>query len=201
MVKTDYNRFVTVLNAAMDVYGRERTGTALALWWKVLQPFTMEQVEAGLSSHLRTCRFAPTPADIIAAICSADGRPTADEAWAMIPRSESESVIWTDEMSYAYGIAAPLLEAGDAVAARRAFIDAYEGSVAKARSAGKPVKAWPSWGWDASGREIAVTNAVERGLLTHDQARGYLPAIARTEIQTPLLQGIVDKLTKQVESE
>jgi len=42
-----------------------------------------------------------------------DGRPDADEAWAMMPQDELASVVWTDEMAKAWGIVMPLLEAGD----------------------------------------------------------------------------------------
>lgn len=188
MREHDYERFAKVVNAVMDVYGRERSGVALALWFKALQPFTLEQVEAGLSEHMRVSRFAPTPADVIAAITALDGRPTADEAWAMIPRSESESVFWTEEMAQAYGVASSLLSYGDQVGARRAFIDAYQSAVSKARAAGKPLKAWPSWGQDASGRQAALTQAVERGLLTREKAAQYVPLLPNGTVPELVLE-------------
>jgi hypothetical protein len=76
-------------------------------------------------------------------------------------------------MSKAYGIAAPLLDRGDAIAARRAFIDRYEHEVANNRRAGLPVHAWPSWGWDERGRAPALSRAVEIGLMPPRAAAQY----------------------------
>jgi hypothetical protein len=170
MVKTDYARFTTTLGATLEVYGKDRSDGAMALWWKLLVPFDLAAIEAALAQHLRGNRFAPTPADIIAILQSKDGRPTADEAWAMIPRDESSSAPMTDEIAHALGIAQPLLSAGDQVAARRAFIDAYTRAVDEARAAGRPVKCWISFGWDAGGREGAVERAVQLGMI--DRACG-----------------------------
>jgi hypothetical protein len=173
MVESDYRRFVDIVSGVMGLYGRERSDVAVAIWWKVMQRFELESVEAALAEHVTLGKFAPTPADIIAILTAKDGRPTADEAWSMIPRDENASVIWTDEMSKAYGIAAPLLEHGDPVAARRAFIDRYQSEVARNRAAGIPVHAWPSWGWDERGRSAALAHAVEIGLLPARTAALY----------------------------
>ena len=94
----------------------------------------------------------------------------------MCPRSEYDSVVWTDEMAGAYGIAAALLEHGDQVAARKAFLDRYEALVAKARAAGTPMRVSPSFGFDVGGREAAVQKAVDAGLLPVDRAQKFLPA-------------------------
>jgi hypothetical protein len=175
MKQTEFKRFGDVLNGVMEVYGRDRSPTAIALWWKVLEKFELSDVEGALAQHVRTSRFAPTPADVVTIICERDGRPGAEEAWAMIPRSEAESVIWTEEMAKAYGVCAPLLSAGDSVAARRAFIDSYKSEVDKARLHGTPVKVTPSWGWDENSKEAAVRAAIERGMLTHQRAVALLP--------------------------
>lgn len=176
MQSNDKGQFLKVLAACLDMYGRERSDTVLALWWKLMQPYGLDQVQDALASHMRTSKFCPTPADVIEQITSKDGRPSPDEAWAMIPRSEHDSVIWTEEMAQAYGVAAPLLEHGDQVAARKAFIARYEGLVAKSRAEGVPMKVTPSFGFSLSGRAAAVEKAVERGLLPKEKAQAYLPA-------------------------
>lgn len=173
MKQSEFKGFSDVLNGVMDVYGRERSPTALALWFKALANFDLAQVAEVLAAHMAQSKFAPTPADILQALTSKDGRPTADEAWSMIPRDEYASVIWTDEMSKAYAMAAPLLDSRDQVAARRAFMDRYESEVRANRLAGKPVNAWPSWGWDERGRAGALAKAVDIGLLAPMQAAGY----------------------------
>lgn len=72
----------------------------------------------------------------LADICQrlADNRPGFEEAWAKCPKDESETTTWTDEMAYAYGIAAPLLD--DPIQARMAFKEAYATAVMEARAAG-----------------------------------------------------------------
>ncbi len=54
--------------------------------------------------------------DIIVRI--ADGRPDAEEAWHMLPMDEMTSTVWTEEIAHAWGVASPLLEAGEIAAAR-----------------------------------------------------------------------------------
>lgn len=179
MVKSDYPRFVQILTGVLDVYSKPKSDVAMALWWKALERYDLKAVEAALSEHIMTNRFCPTPADVGDFLRSQDGRLTADEAWAMVPRSESASSPMTDEIAAGLRSAGPLLANGDQVAARRAFIDSYNAAVATARREGKPMRVWFSWGWDPNGRASAVNEAVERGLITHERAAafaGQLPA-------------------------
>lgn len=194
MNDSEFQRFGDVVSGVMDVYGRERSPVAVALWWKVLQRFSLAEVESALAKHMHTSRFAPTPADVTAMISDGDGRPGADEAWAMIPRSESESVIWTEEMAKAYGVAAPLLSNGDQIAARKAFIDAYTSAVAKARMNGDPVKVTPSWGWDERGRDSAIRTAIERGLLTQARAVALLPTFGASDALPAIAHDVAKRL-------
>jgi len=111
--------------------------------------------------------------DIIVRI--ADGRPDAEEAWNMLPRDETDSIVWTEEMAQAWGLAAPLLEAGDAAAARKVFDENYAKAVQQARIRREPVRWMPSLGSDVKGREAVVLDAVRKGRLTADQASALLP--------------------------
>ncbi len=86
----------------------------------------------------------------------------------MIPRDESGSVVWTDEMAAAYGIAGPLLAQGEPIPARMAFLEHYRAAVAKARMDGVPPKWWPSLGHDPRGREQVLLEAAEKGRIGHD---------------------------------
>jgi hypothetical protein len=111
--------------------------------------------------------------DIIVRI--ADGRPDTEEAWNMLPRDEMASTVWTEEMAQAWGLASQLLEAGDVVAARRAFSEAYAKAVQQARVRRDPVRWMPSLGSDVKGREAVVLDAVRKGRLTATQANALLP--------------------------
>lgn len=104
-----------------------------------------------------------------------DGRPGADEAWAMIPRDEYTTVVMTNEMAEAYGIARPLLDEGDQVAARMAFKEAYARIVDANKRIGATPKWFPSLGQDKEGREVALAEAVRLGRLSGDHACALLP--------------------------
>lgn len=116
-----------------------------------------------------------------------DGRPEANEAWAMIPKSESASVVWTREMAESFGVAFPLIQDGDHVAARMAFIESYKSKCADARNNGIPVKWEPSLGHDINGREHVLLEAVQKGLLAQDHVAKLLPYHEQTEFTNKLL--------------
>jgi hypothetical protein len=94
-----------------------------------------------------------------------DGRLGADEAWATIPQDESLSAVITEEMAEAYGIALPILQGGDKVAARRSFIEAYQRIVAENKANNVPVKWFPSLGHNQEMCEEVVKNAIRLGRL------------------------------------
>jgi len=108
----------------------------------------------------------------------ADGRLTANEAWSAVldAQDEGATVVWCDEMRTAFAAARPVLEAGDKVGARMAFIAAYERLVLDARVAGRPARWEVSAGWDPARREQVLLKAVEFGRLSAKQAQRYLPA-------------------------
>lgn len=111
-----------------------------------------------------------------------DGRPGQDEAWAMIPTDESGSVVWTDEMAAAYGVAAALLSHGDRIAARMAFRDAYSRNVALARADQRPVRWTPSLGRDIRGHEAALDEAVQKNRLSPDHVARLIPPRDTTNV-------------------
>ena len=115
-----------------------------------------------------------------------DGRPGANEAWAMIPKDESGSVVWTREMAESFGVAIHLIEDGDQVAARMAFIETYKSKCADARNNGVPVKWEPSLGHDRNGREHVLLAAVEKGLLAADHVAKLLPYHEQTSFTNKL---------------
>lgn len=124
----------------------------------------------------RELRGRLTLADVLMRIAESDGRPSADEAWAMCPLDEDASVVWTEEMARAWGVAQPILD--DRVAARMAFKAAYERFVADARQCNRPPHWFPSLGRDPAGREAALRSAVQAGRLSTQQATRLLPSYA-----------------------
>src|SRR3990167_4120248 len=104
-----------------------------------------------------------------------DGRPTPEEAWAMIPASEQVSFFWTEEMAVAYGVAGPLRAAEDEIGARLSFTKQYLCLLAEARAKREPVKWRASLGYDPAGREPAIRDALRLGRITHAYATTLLP--------------------------
>lgn len=156
----------------------ELTGTELSVdAARTMADDLSQYPEEAVSKALTKCRLElktrMSLADIISRID--DGRPGAEEAWAMIPKDEQGSVVWTDEMAQAYGVAYQLINEGHTIQARMAFIEVYRDRCQKAREIKLPVKWSPSLGFDVEGREQVLIDAVENGRLTSDHAKRLLP--------------------------
>lgn len=183
MVNEQKRDFKELMIATMALYQQEISVDMLRMWWASLVNYEFNDVRDAISRHIQdkaAGKFAPRPANIIEQLdaMKPDGRPGADEAWAMIPRDEHASVVMTDEMAEAMQFATPLLNEGDQVAARMAFKQAYERIVGEKKRAGIPAKWFPSLGHDPQGRELALKQAADRGLLPRAQVDALLPAPA-----------------------
>ena len=141
-----------------------------------------------VSAALRRCRMEHkgrlTAESVISRID--DGRPGPEEAWAMIPRDESASVVWTDEMAAAYGVAYPLISEGEHIAGRMAFLEHYRAAVSKARLDGVRVNWVPSLGFDQVGRARALQDAADKGRIPQDYP---MLSIYREQVEAPRLGG------------
>ncbi|HEU6456451.1 MAG TPA: hypothetical protein VN201_13410 [Roseateles sp.] len=185
MVDDDFDSFQSMLDSVCGLISRgkytpDAEGAALA--FNALRPYPLADVSAAFSAHVRDPqrgKFAPTPADLIAQIEAArsDGRPGADEAWAMTPITEAQTVVWTNEIAEAFGIASTLLQSGDRVGARFAFKEAYERIVDQAKRSGRRPVWQVSLGHDLQQRKQALLVAVDKGLLTAEQAHDACPAL------------------------
>ncbi len=159
----------------------ELTGTELSR-------VAMQAMEADLSQYpaqavlhaLNRCRRELTGRLTLAAILdrlnAVDGRPTANEAWAIALRGfdESQTIITNEEINEGMRSARSILDAGDEVGARMAFRDAYERIVAMNRDSGVAPKWYPSLGSDKRLREMAIVDAAEKGLIDGEH---YLPML------------------------
>lgn len=154
---------LSAIQTTAEVIGEPLSREALVMMVADLDDYDDHQVIAALRLVRRECRGRLTLADIIARID--DGRPGPEEAWSMVQVGEQDTLVWTDEVRTAYGAASPLLADGDAVAARMAFLEVYRREVRTARAESRPVRWTASLGHDAAGRERAVADGVERGLI------------------------------------
>jgi hypothetical protein len=177
VIDRDIDRFESDLLAVLELYGKPApTDAALALWWRTLVAYPLDAIRQALTAHAADCPFAPTPADLVARIRGLDGRPAPEEAWsiASVATDEALTVVWTDDIAEAWGIARQVLEIGDKVGARQAFIAAYERLVSMARRELVPARWRVSLGHDPQARRQALTRAVEQQRLSQHQAVALL---------------------------
>lgn len=164
---------IKAIAVTAELCGRTFSPEAAMMFAGDLEGFPDHSVLAALSRCRKEVKSFLTVADVVTRID--DGRPGAEQAWAMIPQDEQISVVWSEEMAAAFGVAAPLLQIGDKIGARMAFKETYTKLVSDARDQRQAPKWTPSFGDDKSGRQLAVTEAVRHGRLTVDHAVSLLP--------------------------
>jgi hypothetical protein len=177
MQPTEKKQFVEMLTDTLASYAKPLPeGALLAAWWRDLELFPLRIVAMAFSEYrAENGEFPPVPAGIAKRCKLMDGRPGAEEAWAiaLTSRDEADTVVWTTETAEAFAICSPIFP--DEVGARMAFKEAYNRLVAAARLAGKP-SAWSvSLGWDVQKREAVIERAHVAGLLAAPVVHALLP--------------------------
>jgi hypothetical protein len=168
-----------------ELCGKTFSPAAARLFADDLTAYPTDQVISALARCRREVRGVMTLADVIARLD--DGRPGPDEAWAQIPRDESATIVWCDEMAEAYGIAKPLLDGGEPIAARMAFREAYMRAVACARAARRATRWQISPGTYEPGRRDAIVAALAKKRITRTQAEALWPYEPLSEAGAALL--------------
>lgn len=111
----------------------------------------------------------------------------------MLPFDEGQTVVWTEEMAGAWGVALPLIEEDDRIAARMAFLETYRQRVQRARDSATPVKWTVSFGHNPDIRQQAIAQAVQMGRIPQERAAqlGYTPDGSS---QLPMVQDLAKRL-------
>lgn len=176
MASTDLIQAVAV---TAELCGRVFSPEAARVFVSDLEGFDETAIMAALRRCRREVRGVLTVQDVVSRID--DGRPGAEEAWAMLPKDEAVSAVWTEEMRAGAAAASPLLAVGDKVGARMAFKEVYGAAVASARDN----RVAPQWsatlGHDANGRAAALSQAVSMGRISLENARLYVPHLNAPE--------------------
>tara|TARA_R110000803_G_scaffold4054_8_gene13915 strand:- start:5609 stop:6271 length:663 start_codon:yes stop_codon:yes gene_type:complete len=171
---SDKKQFKQLIDDVSELYGKDKPSQSiLRQWWMVLENYPYNIVEQALSYHIKHSKFAPRPADIIEMVEQSDGRPSADEAWAMcLAQSDEYATVWlTEDVQLALGRgASAILADGDKIAARMAFKESYDRIIQVARDRGIPVKRVLSKGHDVTGRDEVIKQGVELGYISVDKA-------------------------------
>lgn len=182
---------IQAIAVTAELCGRVFSPEAARMFVDDLEGFDERAIAVALRRCRREVRGVLTVQDVVSRID--DGRPGLEEAWAMLPKEEATSVVWTDEMSGAFGVALPLLADGDKVAARMAFKEAYAVRVNAARDERRPPNWTVSLGHDPRGRDVALAEAVSLNRLTLAQARSYAPMLNAPEAkEIPALAALAD---------
>lgn len=136
-----------------------------------------------LGRALRACRMEIrnklTVADIIQRCQAEDGRPGKDEAWSIGLESSDEygTAVMTWEIQQAMISAKIILDEGDNVGARMAFMSAYERLVREGRQINRPIEVIVSLGFDKERRATAIQQAVQLGRLPQIEADRHLKGL------------------------
>ena len=150
---------VDALCATAEAMGSTLSATAAAMITNDLEIYDVGTLIDALQACRREVAGKLSLQAILQRIEVKDGRPGRDEAWAIALASNDEydTVVMTGEIQLALNAARPVLDAGDKIGARMAFISAYDRFVSEARTNAQPVNWHISLGFDA-GRRIAAIN-------------------------------------------
>jgi hypothetical protein len=175
------NTALKTLALVTEVTGATLSEAAVALILRQVSRFPYDAVIRALERCANECTRAITLADIVQRID--DGRPSTEEAWARVPKSENDAAVMSEEMLAAWGAARLLYYEGDHVAARMAFKEVYDREMRNARAASRPAVWILSAGFDRASTEAAAYEGARSGKLSLAQAKMALQpeAIERLE--------------------
>lgn len=170
----DRKKLIEAIAVAQEVTGTPLgSDAAIEAMVMDLSGYPEPQVLGALRRCMREVKGKLTLADIITRID--DGRPPPEVAWSMVPKNEAASVCWTTEMRDAYAVCYRMVESGELVQARMAFLEAYRSQVQLARDARLPVEWHFSLGTDKDARELVILDAAEKGRVSVEGAQRLLP--------------------------
>ncbi|WP_462381270.1 hypothetical protein [Pseudomonas sp. Marseille-QA0892] len=151
--------------ATAEALGQTISPTTARIFAQDLVKYPAEEIRSALLACRRTLTGRLTLAAIQQQLYELDGRPEPNEAWAIavIAVDEENSVVLTEEILLALGVARPVLSTGDPVGARMTFLSTYQRLVANSRSQVAPVKWLLSQGYAADRRQMAISDAVRLG--------------------------------------
>jgi len=169
MEVSEKRQFMQILAEALASYGKPLPeGSILTAWWSNLAGYPLTVVRTAFRAYCtENGEFAPVPAGIAMRCKKMDGRPDAEEAWAiaLTARDETSTVIWTTETAEAFNICRPVLLSSNAISARLSFLAAYTRLVAEARAEHRPINMFVSLGSDKYHQVTVIQRAIDNGLL------------------------------------
>ena len=201
MTQTDFLAFATFwqdLHNSMAA-GKSFSETNMRFVFEAFEPYPLEFIKQATTQYSRREKFAPSPSDIISLMETGNKRPTADEAWGIVPKSERESAVWTDEMATAWLSASPLYYDGDKIGARMTFKAVYERECNESLVMNKSIRWWLSRGDDKAHLKTTVERAKIDGKLARHQAESILLGLdsPKTTVSALIAKSSVEESKKK----
>ena len=167
MTPQEQEELILALVATAEVMGSEIKPNAALVIVDDLSAYALGDVLQALTRVRRECSGKLTLKMILDILASLGGWLSANEAWAIaLPAiDEAATVVWTPEIAKAFEVARPILEGGDKIGARMAFIPAYDRLIDHAKRESRTPSYEVSAGWDANMRDVAMRQSVTAGLL------------------------------------
>ena len=187
------------IGVCAELTGTQLSRTAAIVMAQDLSSYDEKQIMGALTRCRKELRGRLTVADILSRLD--DGRPGAQEAWAIVSQTmdnEAITIVWTQEMATAYGIAHKV---EDRVAARMAFIEAYNSNVQHCRDRSIPVAWTQCLGSDKDGRDAPLLEAVAKGRITQRHANQFLSQHGQDDLTRLLANAETQKLIRDFTSD
>lgn len=172
-----HDQVLDLVYATAEVLGQEMRPSAGMLIADDLSGYPFGEIRRALARCRAELHGKLTLAAIIERLPSANAHLLPNEAWALALRStdEQETVVWTTEIARAFGVASSVLNGGDQVGARMAFLAAYEREIETAKAEGRQPDWQVSLGHDPQRRELVLNDAVTAGKLPAPKVAHLLP--------------------------
>lgn len=161
-------------------YDQQINKAQIEMWVDELKNFRADEIFSAYLKLRSNSTRVPLPVHVKNVLFDF---PSADEAWALIPKSEDDFAIWCDPMRIAYGVCRSLLET-DEIAARMAFKGSYDSEVMKAKSENKRPDWTCSEGFKNHNKDFVLRMAIGRQWIREDHAAKWNPEFV---LQAPKL--------------
>lgn len=175
----DKDQLIDALCLTAEAMGNVITPSAAMMMADDLHEYSLPELGRALRACRREVKGRLTVADIIQRCQAEDGRPGKDEAWAIGLESSDEygTAVMTWEIQQAMIPAKVILDEGDQVGARMAFMSAYDRLVREGRQINRPIEVIVSLGFDKERRATAIQKAVQLGRLPQIEADRHLKGL------------------------
>lgn len=177
LTDAQHEEVLKLVYATAEVLGQEMRASAGVLIAEDLSVYPFGEIRSALARCRAELHGKLTLAAIVERIPSANAHLSGNEAWALALHStdEQETVVWTPEIARAFAAAKPVLDGGDKVGARMAFLAAYERELVTAKAEARPPEWTVSLGHDPQRREIVLGDAVRAGKLPAPKVAHLMP--------------------------